>query len=363
MLIAVFILLVALAAANGGNDVAKGVATLAGAGVTRYRTAVLWGTATTLAGALASLTLAGAMTKLFSSGIVSAPPSNSFSLAVLVGAASWVILATIARLPVSTTHAIVGALIGAGLLLAPGSVRVAVLLTKVALPLLLSIFVAYGISWLLSLIPLRTPECVCVGPAGAAQRAVPIGPEGAMVFQASGGPSLPVVSTGTVQQCQVHSDGLKVTRILNGLHWLSSGATSFARGLNDTPKIVAVGAFTLVPAGMTNTSVLLVVAGAMALGAIVVGVRVAAKLGEGITRLSDVSGFTANLTTSLLVGLGAANGLPMSTTHVSTGAVAGAAGRQVGTLNVRTLRDFVIAWTLTPVFAGLVAAGVYLLAR
>lgn len=363
MTVAVFLLLAALAAANGGNDVSKGVATLAGAGVTRYRTAVLWGTVTTLAGALASLAIAGAMTKLFSSGIVSADPTSAFALAVLVGAASWVLLATIARLPVSTTHALVGALIGAGLLLAPGSVEFGALLTSVAMPLLLSVFVAFGISWLLSLLPLRVPECICITSAETAPAGVAAGSDGTMAFQAPSA-TLPVqVRTGTSEQCRVHGRGLRVGRVINGLHWLSSGATSFARGLNDTPKIVAVGAFTLVPAGMSNNQVLFVVAGAMALGAITVGLRVAARLGEGVVQLTDVSGFTANLTTSVLVGLGAANGLPMSTTHVSTGAVAGAAGRKIGTMNMKTIRDFVIAWVVTPPFAGLVAAGVYLIAR
>ncbi|MGA8112687.1 MAG: inorganic phosphate transporter, partial [Actinocatenispora sp.] len=179
MVVAIFLLLVALAAANGGNDVAKGVATLAGAGVTRYRTAVLWGTATTLVGALVSLALAGQMTKLFSSGIVAARPNTAFTLAVLAGAASWVLLATIARLPVSTTHAVVGGLIGAGLLMAPGSVRFGALLTSVAVPLLASIFVAFAISWLLSLIPVRTPVCTCAGDEAAVPADAVPGPDGA----------------------------------------------------------------------------------------------------------------------------------------------------------------------------------------
>ncbi|MFY9808566.1 MAG: inorganic phosphate transporter, partial [Pseudonocardiaceae bacterium] len=61
--------------------------------------------------------------------------------------------------------------------------------------------------------------------------------------------------------------------------------------------------------------------------------------------------------------LGATQGLPMSTTHVSTGAIAGAAGRDVARLNRTTLRDFAIAWTVTPIVAALIAVVVYLLAR
>ena len=67
--------------------------------------------------------------------------------------------------------------------------------------------------------------------------------------------------------------------------------------------------------------------------------------------------------TAVLVGVGANLGLPMSTTHVSTGAIAGSAGLNRARLNGRTLRDFAIAWTLTPLTAGLIAAGMFLLVR
>ncbi|MGB8961306.1 MAG: inorganic phosphate transporter [Pseudonocardiaceae bacterium] len=360
--IAIFVLLVALAAANGSNDVPKGVATLAGAGVARYRTAIAWGTITTLAGALCSLALAGKLTALFSKGIVSATPTPAFALAVLVGAGAWVALATATKLPVSTTHALIGALIGAGLLLSASSVQFAALGTKVVLPLLASIAVAYVLSLLLSLIPLRVPECVCVEVNPSIPGAI-AGANGSMAFTTSVG--LPVVSvtSGSAQECAAHAGQVNMLAVVNALHWLSSGATSFARGLNDTPKIVAIGAFALVPAGMSTTGVLLTVALAMAVGSLVGGLRVAKRLGEGVVRMSHVEGFKANLTTSVLVGLGATQGLPMSTTHVSTGAIAGAAGRDVARLNRKTLRDFAIAWTVTPIVAALIAVVVYLLAR
>ncbi len=108
--VAVMFLTVALAAANGANDVSKGIATLAGAGAARYRTAILWGTVTTLVGAVASMTIAERLSALFSRGIVTAPPTPPFAVAVLVGATAWVGFATATRLPVSTTQAIVGAL-------------------------------------------------------------------------------------------------------------------------------------------------------------------------------------------------------------------------------------------------------------
>lgn len=361
MTIAVLLLLVVLAAVNGSNDVSKGVATLAGAGVTAYRTAILWGALTTAGGCLFSLHFADRLTKLFSKGIVTATPTPAFALAVLVGASAWVGVATMTRLPVSTTHAIVGALVGAGLGLAPGAVAWGTLPGRVAQPLLLSVGVAYLASFVLNLLPARIPKCVCVGLEEVSlSPSAPVTENGALT-----GPDsffVPRVAFGSVAHCAVHGQGQRLALSVNTVHWLSSGATSFARGLNDAPKIVALGASALVPAGMTSTQILFVVTGAMAAGSVLGGMRVAKRLGEGVVKMSHVEGFRANLATAVLVGFGANRGLPMSTTHVSTGAIAGVAGRHFSRLSGRTLRDFALAWTVTPLFAGVVAAGVYALA-
>jgi PiT family inorganic phosphate transporter len=359
---AIVLLLVALAAVNGGNDVSKGVATLAGAGVTRYRSAIVWGMLTTAAGCLFSLHFAERLTKLFSKGIVSAEPTPAFALAVLAGAAAWVGLATLTRLPVSTTHAIVGALVGAGFSLAPGAVVWGTLPGRVAGPLLLSVGVAYLASFALNLLPAHVPECICVDLD--ATPLAPASPQPAGGTLAATWPvPVPHISTGSLASCAAHSPARRLTFTVNGGHWVSSGATGFARGLNDAPKIVAVGAFALVPAGMTPTQILFVVTGAMAAGSLLGGMRVAKRLGEGVVTMNHVEGFRANLATALLVGVGANRGLPMSTTHMSTGAIAGTAGRRLSRLSGRTLRDFALAWTITPLFAGAVAAGIHALAR
>jgi PiT family inorganic phosphate transporter len=74
-------------------------------------------------------------------------------------------------------------------------------------------------------------------------------------------------------------------------------------------------------------------------------------------------GSRPNLTTAALVGLAANRGLPLSTTQVSRGAIAGAAGAHPSRLNGRTLRDFAIAWTVTPLSAALVAAAIFAVLR
>ena len=105
------LLVMGLAFANGTNDVSKAIATLVGSGVTSYRTAILWGTAWTVLGALAAGFLANAMLKTFSKGLIDStlPLEPTVGLSVLLGATAWVLLASTTGLPVSTTHALTGA--------------------------------------------------------------------------------------------------------------------------------------------------------------------------------------------------------------------------------------------------------------
>ncbi len=129
----------------------QGVATLAGAGVARYRTAILWGTVTTLVGALCFAGAGQQARRAAFHGHRVGHPRSHLRAGRPGGAGAWVALATATRLPVSTTHALIGALIGAGLLLSVSSVQFAVLATRVARPLLASIAVAYLLSLSLSL--------------------------------------------------------------------------------------------------------------------------------------------------------------------------------------------------------------------
>src|SRR5256712_12537588 len=106
MELSLFVFVLALAYANGTNDVSKAIATLVGSGVANYRTAVIWGTIWTTVGAAASGVVAGAMLHTFSSGLfqpcVAAPPA--LADAGLVRAIAWVLVGTRLGLPGSTTH-------------------------------------------------------------------------------------------------------------------------------------------------------------------------------------------------------------------------------------------------------------------
>lgn len=347
MSLLVLLLVLGLAAANGANDVPKGIATLAGAGVAKLKTALVWGTITTALGCLVSLQFASKMTALFSKGIVSARPTPAFAVAVLTGTLAWVALATWRRLPVSTTQALVGALLGAGALFASSAVQWNVLIVKVIRPLLLSVVVAYLISAILSSVARFLYGKVF------ARKAVKI-PEHRRARVGSGG-ELTEADDGPEPEAAAISKRLGPIGVA---HWITSGATSFARGMNDAPKIVAIGSFALF-AGLTPTTLLFAVTAAMAIGGLVAGHRVAGRMANDVIKMTHVEGFTANLTTAALVGLGAFQGLPMSTTQVSIGAISGTAGADLSRIKKKTLRSFAVAWLVTPPFAAAVAAAAF----
>jgi PiT family inorganic phosphate transporter len=352
-----------LAWANGANDVSRGIATLVGSGTTRYRQAILWGSIWTgLGGALGAL-YAGALLSTFGGALLSAGtvPTLAAALATLLGAATWVLLATRTGLPVSTTHAIVGALVGVAVLAyGPSAVRWSSLGSKVALPLLLAPLVSVVITGvLLRLTRPRSAEtacadCVCVEATLPAASAAGVAARSALIE----------VTHDTAAACaEQRPQALRLT--LGHLHWLTSGATSLARGMNDAPKIaaLALAAAALASASTPSPNQLFaLVITAMVAGSLIAGLRVTRVLAEGITPMDDREGFTANLVTAALVTTGAVHGLPMSTTHVSTGAIFGA-GAMRGSLDLRALRGIVLAWVITLPAAALLGCVAYALTR
>src|SRR2546427_1209338 len=131
--------------------------------------------------------------------------------------------------------------------------------------------------------------------------------------------------------------------------------SSFARGLNDTPKIVAL----LVAAGLAaHPGWSLSTTAVMAMGGLLGAKRVAETMSHRITAMNEGQGFSANLATALLVILASALGLPVSTTHVSVGALfgLGLANRRA---NPRQVILILTAWVTTLPMAGALAALLY----
>src|SRR6266568_3241043 len=117
MEVGLLLLLVLLVAySNGANDNFKGVATLYGANVADYRKALVIATSATFAGCVASVFVADTLVQAFSGkGLVpdAVATSPTFVLAVATGAGATVMLAALLGFPISTTHSLTGALVGA----------------------------------------------------------------------------------------------------------------------------------------------------------------------------------------------------------------------------------------------------------
>ena len=125
--------------ANGGNDNFKGVATLFGSRTASYRGALLWTSIATTIGVVLALFIGSELVIVFKGkGLVpdSVIQMKEFPVAVGLGAALTVMLATRLGLPVSTTHALIGALAGAGWVASEGGVNGTQLASKFFLPLI-----------------------------------------------------------------------------------------------------------------------------------------------------------------------------------------------------------------------------------
>ncbi len=356
---------------NGANDVSKGIATLAGSGVTNYRRAILWGTLWTGVGGFASSVLSQAMVGTFGAGLLrgGSKPTLDGAFAALLGAAACVGIATLRGLPVSTTHAIVGSVAGVySFSLGLGEVNWAAMGGKIVLPLVVSPFLALIVVVAILRIERvvarrfgQAPECLCVDVEPAALPASLV-VEGSSLAISQAVTRLDI-AVGSQEACATDRPwALRVTS--TQLHWLTSGATSFARGLNDTPKIVALVLVTSALSAGTpigRTLLFAVVALGMVAGSWMAGKKVTRVLAEKVTPMDHQEGFIANLVTAGLVGPGAALGLPMSTTHVSSGAIIGVGVPKKAELNWKTVQSMVLAWILTIPLAALLGVSAYML--
>jgi PiT family inorganic phosphate transporter len=359
-MIYIFVVVAAIcvAYANGANDNFKGVATLFGSGTTNYRRALAWATGATLLGSAAAFLLAGNLIKSFGGkGLIDDAVASqpAFAAAVALGAGLTVLIATRIGMPISTTHGLIGALIGTGLT-AGSALNIGNLGTKFVIPLLLSPILAIVLTAIIypimrfcrKQLGVTRDICLCAGKETietvsadcqtiALQRAADLS-----------------ASMGTLVTCESRYQGnvlgISAGGTLDKCHFLSAGIVSFARGLNDTPKIAAL--LLLAPAFGVSSSLMLVGI-AIALGGIISARRVAETMSNKITTMNHGQGFTANVITGLIV-IGASKfGLPVSTTHVSCGSLFGI-GAVSGGAKPKTIATILLAWITTlPLAAGI----------
>jgi len=372
LLLMIFVLLFLatsfLAYSNGANDNFKGVASLFGSRTCSYRTAISWATLTTFAGSIASIFLAQTLLKKFSGkGIVPDQFAGSeyFVLAVAIGAGATVILATLLGFPISTTHALTGAIVGSGLVAVGPAVNFAALGKGFVLPLLLSPALAILIASILYLgfraIRIGTGVskewCICLG---TEERVIAVPEPSALAFRHVSAPlSLTIDEQENCRERYAGSFlGFGAQQLMDSGHFLSAGTVSFARGLNDTPKIVAL---LLLWKALDVRWGFAAVALAMAIGGLLNARKVAEIMSRKITALNHGQGFTANLTTAGLVVAASVYGLPVSTTHVSVGSLFGI-GLTTGKANPRVVGTIVLSWLITLPCAAFLAAATYWIA-
>src|SRR6266568_1452208 len=192
-----------LAFANGANDVGKSVASLVhvGPGGSIGRRPLLWGGFFSGIGSVSAVLVAGRLFSTFTpQKIVNASISSSFVLAVLIAAALWILAATLVRLPVSTTHAILGAIMLQGVFL----------------------FGVSSLAW--DFLTVRVLIPLAGGPLAALI--------GIYLFERL------IRRPKVVKEEKPKWAGIS--------HWGSAAATAFARGVNDAPKMAVLGGFFLI---------------------------------------------------------------------------------------------------------------------
>ncbi len=149
--------------------------------------------------------------------------------------------------------------------------------------------------------------------------------------------------------------GINCQRALDFAHFISAGIVSFARGLNDTPKIVAL---LLAITALGIQSGMFAIAFGMAVGGLLNARKVAETVSKKITPLNHGQGFTANIVTGALVVFASRLGLPVSTTHVSVGSIFGI-GLITRKANAKVVSEILLSWILTLPIAAILSGSIY----
>jgi PiT family inorganic phosphate transporter len=301
LIISLFLATLFLAYANGANDNFKGVATLFGSRTTSYQTAILWASVTTFAGAVTSVFWFQGVVENFSGqGIFDDKIANvpEIHLAVAITTGLTVLIAALLGFPISTTHAITGALLGTGLVAIGLKVNFFVLGSLFILPLFLSpiiaILLGVGIYKILQYINVK------------------------LHWQAN-------------------------EQLVDTCHFISSGFISFTRGLNITPKIASL---VLVIDYFSPQGGMLTIAMAMGLGGLLNSQKIAQTMSEKISSMNNTQGLSANVVTAILSVAAIYFELPISITQVSVSSIFGV-GLVSKKSNMRIFSQIFISWILT----------------
>ena len=293
---------------NGMNDAANSVATIVSTKVLKPFQAVLWAAFWNFAAAFG---FGVAVANTIGKGIVNPEIITEYLiLAALIGAISWVIVATRLGIPISVSHSLIGGLLGAGF--AKGGLAVILLTGKVQI-ILLFIFLA------------------------------------------------PIIGsvTGFIGQVFVlnlvkNMSQNKINKWFRKLQLVSAAAYSLGHGTNDAQKTMGIIAVLLFSAGYLGDEfyvpvwVILAAHTAIALGTLAGGWRVIKTMGMKITKLHPIHGFSAESSAALTLLGTATFGIPVSTTHVIAGSIMGVGStKRLSAVRWGLVRKIILTWVVT----------------
>ena len=314
MLVIVVLLAVAFDYVNGFHDTANAIATSVATRALAPRYAILMAAAFNFIGAFAGTAVANTI----GSGLVDDKSTTQVVLAAaLLGAIAWNLITWQRGLPSSSSHALIGGLLGATIAAAgTGALKVGGILGKVVVPMITSPVLGFVIAFTLMIAIYWIFRDAKRKPMSTRFRRVQI---------------------------------------------LSAAFMAFAHGSNDAQKTMGVITLALVAAKVIPTFavpvwVIALSATALSLGTAIGGWRIMRTMGQRVAKLEPVHGFAAE-TTAATILLGTAHlGMPVSTTHVISGAIMGVGSSQ-GFRHVRwgVARRILVAWILTIPAAGILA--------
>ena len=309
---------------NGFHDTANAIATSVSTRALRPEYAILLSAAANFIGALTGTAVA----KTIASGIVVAPEGHAGQVVVagaLVGAIVWNLVTWRLGIPSSSSHALIGGLLGAVTVAVGFSAwQVDGILTKVLLPLIGSPFVGLAVGYGLMVVLLN-------------------------VFRRAD----PHTLNGTFRRLQL----------------LSASYMAFGHGSNDAQKTMGIITLALVAAGILPTPdvpiwVILIAASAISLGTAAGGWRIIRTMGQRVVKLDPVHGFAAETTAATVILTASHFGIPVSTTHVISSAIMGVGSSdRFSAVRWGIAGNIVIAWVLTIPASAIVAAASYAVLR
>ncbi|MFT4254071.1 MAG: inorganic phosphate transporter [Caulobacter sp.] len=324
LLILVFLVVVALAFdfLNGLHDAANSIATIVSTRVLSAKWAVIWAAFFNF---IAFIFFGTSVAKMVGSGIVDPHIiSDRLIFGALGGAISWNLLTWWAGIPSSSSHALIGGLVGAAVAKVGG---------------------LGAIQW-----------------AGLGKTAAGI------VVSPTFGFVLALILVLIVSWTFLKTSPFFADRVFRKLQFASAALYSLGHGGNDAQKTMGIIAALLFAHGATHQPghipfwVVLACQTAMGLGTLFGGWRIVHTMGSKITRLTPMQGFCAETGGAITLFLATHIGVPVSTTHTITGAIIGVgASRRVSAVRWGVAKNIVVAWVITLPAAALTAALFYYL--